>query len=155
MIFKLTLGDWECDGYYANKDYFFESNYSAGRITEAYKASCRKYGVQFNSAKHDYTGLGRENLDRRRLVWASYDEPSMSREVYRLFVELGLIQDDELWLDKNGLYHAGEDNVLKIIMGFIALSMPDDFSYKLVNIPSVNALIYDKIGESVQRLYGI
>lgn len=23
MIFKLTLGDWECDGYYANKDYFF------------------------------------------------------------------------------------------------------------------------------------
>lgn len=49
----------------------------------------------------------------------------------------------------------GEDNVLKIIMGFIALSMPDDFGYKLVNIPSVNALIYDKIGESVQRLYGI
>lgn len=40
-------------------------------------------------------------------------------------------------------------------MGFIALSMPDDFDYKLVNIPSVNALIYDKIGESVQRLYGI
>lgn len=73
MIFKLTLGDWECDGYYANKDYFFESNYSAERITEAYKASCRKYGVQFNSAKHDYTGLGRENLDRRRLVWASYE----------------------------------------------------------------------------------
>lgn len=92
MIFKLTLGDWECDGYYANKDYFFESNYSAERITEAYKASCRKYGVQFNSAKHDYTGLGRENLDRRRLVWASYDEPSMSREVYRLFVELGLFR---------------------------------------------------------------
>ncbi len=121
---------------------FFESNYSAERITEAYKASCRKYGVQFNSAKHDYTGLGRENLDRRRLVWASYDEPSMSREVYRLFVELGLIQDDELWLDKNGLYHAGEDNVLKIIMGFIALSMSDDFSCKLVNIPSVNALIH-------------
>lgn len=134
---------------------FFESNYSAERITEAYKASYRKYGVQFNSAKRDYTGLGRENLDRRRLVWASYDEPSMSREVYRLFVELGLIQDDELWLDKNGLYYAGEDNVLEIIMGFIALSMPDDFSYKLVNIPSVNALIYDKIGESVQRLYGI
>lgn len=142
MIFKLTLGDWECDGYYANKDYFFESNYSAERITEAYKASCRKYGVQFNSAKHDYTGLGRENLDRRRLVWASYDEPSMSREVYRLFVELGLIQDDELWLDKNGLYHAGEDNVLKIIMGFIAPSMPDDFSYKLLEIPRVNALIH-------------
>lgn len=64
MIFKLTLGDWECNGYYANKDYFFESNYSAERITEAYKASCRKYGVQFNSAKHDYTGLGRENHDR-------------------------------------------------------------------------------------------
>lgn len=73
MIFKLTLGDWECNGYYANKDYFFESNYSAERITEAYKASCRKYGVQFNSAKHDYTGLGRENLDRRSLVWASFD----------------------------------------------------------------------------------
>ena len=36
----------------------------------------------------------------------------------------------------------GEDNVLKIIMGFIALSMSDDFSCKLVNIPSVNALIH-------------
>lgn len=40
----------------------------------------------------------------------------------------------------------GEDNVLKIIMGFIALSMPDDFSYKLLEIPSVNALIHANIG---------
>jgi hypothetical protein len=67
MIFKLTLGDWECDGYYANKDYFFESNYSAERITEAYKASCRKmaekYGVEL------YEGMCVEAFVRGYVDW--------------------------------------------------------------------------------------
>lgn len=48
MIYKLVLGDWSEDGHGISKDVLIGCNCSnVNDIRNAYKASCRKLGVQF------------------------------------------------------------------------------------------------------------
>lgn len=56
MIYRLVLGDWSKDGHGYSKDVLIECNCNdVVDIQNAYKASCKKLGVQFNDDK-DYTG---------------------------------------------------------------------------------------------------
>lgn len=139
MLFTLSLGDWMQDGNCVHEDYLFDCNYPVEQIAEAYKASCRKYGVQFNSADNDYIDPASDNRSEReswRHIWGRYDS-NLDPTAYVVLEQAGVLDGDNVVkaVDGSGFY---VDDEAGLVMRFIALSMPKDFSYKLVEVPSLN-----------------
>lgn len=155
MIYKLALGDWSEDGHGISKDVLIGCNCSnVNDIRNAYKASCRKLGVQFNNGE-DYTG---KNLadDDPHLIWTKYQENDMSAVAYDILDKAGCFDEVYIEKDDNGRYYVeSPEECACIIMSFIALSMLDDFRYSIVKerYPYING--HWNKGLDIQIGYGL
>lgn len=140
MIYKLVLGDWSEDGHGISKNILVDCNCeSVTDIQNAYKESCKKLGVQFNHTE-DYTGKHLQYGDPH-LIWTEYEEDDMSAVAYDILNKAGCF--DGIYVektDKGRYYIEDREECACLIMNFIALSMPDGFTYKIVkeNYPCIN-----------------
>lgn len=144
MVYKLVLGDWSDDGHGKYKDFLFDCNYDVSKIRQAYKDSCKKLGITFNH-NEDYTGLNL-SYGNKRQIWTEYEEPQLSPFAFNILKENGcfknIFENEEIKdvYFENEEYNEEYDNLLYLdlkdaallIMNFIALSMPNDFTYTLV-----------------------
>ena len=138
MIYKLELGDQYNEGHRMSEVFLFDCNYDVHKIRQAYKDSCKKLGVAFNY-NEDYTGLGLGYGDDRR-IWTTYEEASMGRTAFEILDNAGCLKDIE-WHQVGCDYYINEiQDCAKLIMNFIALSMPEDFRYKSVKEPQIESI---------------
>ena len=138
MIYKLELGDWSEDGHKISEAFLFDCNYDIHMIRQAYKDSCKKLGVTFNY-NEDYTGLGL-GYGSERQVWTEYEESSISETAFEILNNFNCFDEVE-WFEEDGAYYVnGSKDSAKLIMNFIALSMPEDFRYKLTREPRVESI---------------
>lgn len=157
MLFKIEMGDWSEDGYGVHKAVTYETNYNVAAIAEGYRKSCRKYGIQFHDADKDFTGLGLEIWDKRAL-WSNPDyfsAPGFDEKTRDLLVGTGVI-DAQAVYEKTNRQGEKEYDVdydyresADAIMRFIALSMPDDFTYEIQepkDIPCLNDELHVDFG---------
>lgn len=153
MLYKLVLGDWSCDGHEKSIDVLFECNYDVHKIRQAYKDSCKKLGITFNHNK-DYTGLNLENGDVR-MIWTEYDDNLISNAAFNILNGLNCFDGIDYVKCDGGyvIYDFGE--CAKLIMNFIALSMPEDFIYQLFDLDTetINGYWNDELNE--QFGYGL
>lgn len=138
---KLTLGDWSGDGHARHEDFFLLSNYDIHRIHSAYKESCKRTGIIFHSAAgaRYYNLLPGIDLAEEpwREVWGEYNENWICPEAERILLNDGIIRKEEI--PETGLYST--EQAFEIIMRFIALSMPEDFTFEQIvfEAASINA----------------
>lgn len=130
MIYKLALGDWSEDGHGISEDFLFECNYDVHKIRQAYKDSCRKLGVTFNY-NEDYTELGLKYGSERQ-VWTEYRDDGITRTAFEILNEAGCFDEIDYYEDRDKYYLEYHKDCAKLIMNFIALSLPEDFAYKLI-----------------------
>lgn len=167
MVYKLVLGDWSEDGHGKSKDFLFDCNYDVSKIRQAYKDSCKKLGISFNH-NEDYTGLNL-GYGNERQIWTEYEESSISPVAYCILKEngcfKGIVDDETLEKIDPESEDFGEDleNLLDLdlkesallIMNFIAVSMPEDFTYTIIEqeIEPING--YWNKNLNVQFGYGL
>lgn len=131
MVYKLVLGDWSKDGHGKCKEVLFDCNYDIHKIRQAYKDSCKKLGIMFSDK--DYAGLD-IHYSSKRMVWVNYDDGGINDFAFNILNEAGCFRDVDYWGDEEDGYFIDKmDDCARLIMNFIALSMPKDFSYKVVN----------------------
>lgn len=138
MIYKLELGDWSGDGHKISESFLFDCNYDIHKIRQAYKDSCKKLGITFNY-NEDYTGLGL-GYGSERQVWTEYREPSISETAFDILNEAGCLDGIDSYKEDDAYYIEDTQDCAKLIMKFIALSMPEDFRYKLTQNPKVESI---------------
>jgi hypothetical protein len=138
MIYKLELGDWSEDGHKISESFLFDCNYDIHKIRQAYKDSCKKLGVAFNY-NEDYTGLGL-GYRSERLIWTEYQESEMSETAFEILNNSGCFKEVDFYKEDGVYYIEERKDCAKLIMNFIALSMPKDFRYKLVQEPKVESI---------------
>lgn len=154
MIFNLVLGDWYQDGNCVSYDNTYDINYPVERLAEAYKTSCRKYGIQFNhpTPENDYIGYAAEygkGLEDWRYVWCRYGDDVIDATVYVILEQVGILTEDDV-SRHNGDYYV--EDAAGLVMRFIALSMPADFTYKPAVVPSLNAALHADIGYGLSAI---
>ena len=156
MIYKLVLGDWSEDGHGISKNILVDCNCNdVTDIQNAYKASCKKLGVQFNDEADNYTGKNLQYNDPH-LIWTNYQEDEMSAIAYNILDKAGCFDGVCVEKTDEGRYYIEErEECARLIMNFIALSMPDDFAYQIVKecYPYINGH-WDK-NLNVQFGYGL
>lgn len=133
MLYRITLGDWRGKGHGIREERLFECNRSVAEIAAAYEISCEKYGIRFDDS-------GRPGLP----VWHRYGESGLDREAYDILTRAGILGDDEAFKGSDGFYHVRDEAGL--VMRFIALSMPADFTYRPEVVPSLNNSIKANVG---------
>lgn len=136
MKCKLVLGDWSGDGHRLCTEIIFDCNYPIKDIQDAYKSSCKKFFVQFNSGE-DYTGLGSQHNDSH-MIWTQDGE--ISESIYKILEREGCFKNVNIKKYADGYCGDTYEDCAVIIMNFIALSMPKDFIYTLVedSFPYIN-----------------
>lgn len=159
MIYRLVLGDWSEDGHGILKEVLIECNCNdVTDIQNAYKASCKKFGVQFNDDK-DYTGKNLPYGDPH-FIWTEYGDSNMSVVAYDILNNAGCFDGIDIEENDDGRYYidsieSGLEEHAKVIMNFISLSMPDDFTYQIIkkNYPCINGYWNENL--NVQFGYGL
>lgn len=145
MIYKLALGDWSEDGHGISKDILVDCNCNnVVDIQNAYKESCKKLGIQFDDDK-DYSEKGYK-YHVPHLIWTDYQDNDMSAIAYDILNKAGCFDGIDIEEDDDGRYHIESikgcvlEEHAKVIMNFIALSMPENFSYQIVkeDYPYIN-----------------
>lgn len=125
---KIPIGDWSDDGHGKCEVFEIESNYPVKDLQEAYKASCKLTGLQFNH-NQNYTGLPEHNQYRtERHICTEYEDGSLSEFAIEVLQEHGINLDEILtdgeYLDPNSF--------ARLILEFINLSMPKDWIWKFI-----------------------
>ncbi len=138
MVYKLVLGDWSEDGHSMSKDILFDCNYDVHAIRQAYKDSCKKLGIIFN-CNRDYTGLNLGYKSERRL-WTEYEESGISKATLGILNNANCLDGIEYYEEDGSYYIDDYKDCAKLIMNFIAVSMPQDFTYKLVQEPKIEPI---------------
>lgn len=159
MIYRLVLGDWSEDGHGILKEVLIECNCNdVTDIQNAYKASCKKLGVQFNDDK-DYTGKNLPYGDPH-FIWTEYGDSNMSVVAYDILNNAGCFDGIDIEENDDGRYYIDSiesrlEEHAKVIMNFISLSMPDDFTYQIIkkNYPCINGYWNENL--NVQFGYGL
>lgn len=153
MVYKLTLGDWSKDGHGISKDFLFECNYDVHRIRQAYKDSCKKLGIAFNHGS-DYAGLGC-SYGSAKQIWTEYEDSIIRSTVFETLKKAHCLEGINYYPDdfRDG-YHIGKhEDCAKLIMNFIAVSMPNDFIYQLIEPEPINGYWNDELNH--QFGYGL
>lgn len=144
MLCKLVLGDMFSDGHSITKDILIDSNYDSETLWEAYKKSCKKLGIQFNSPYNDFTELGLDEDHDNRALFLEYGDNSIPKEYFDILDKAGCLEgidgeeDDYEIEDDNSYAFYDEKVVARLIMNFISLSMPEDFKYEFVDCSIIN-----------------
>lgn len=154
----LTIGDWSNDGHNMSDKIYYHVNYPVEDIRQAYKDSCRKTGVQFNH-NANYTGVGSPNCYDQILT--EYSNNSIRPHENKILREHNVITDT--WLSERKLEETEDHyicmtepkDVADLIMRFISISMPKDFTYTetTVNATPINGWWNDQL--NCQFGYGI
>lgn len=135
MLYKLVLGDWSEDGHGESKDFCFECNHDVSEIRQAYKDSCKKLGITFNHNKN-YTGR-KLSYRSKRMIWTEYEENDMSKTAFDALYSAGCFNgipyEEWNYYDETRYYIGDLRDCAMLIMNFIALSMPEDFTYNPVD----------------------
>lgn len=145
MKIKITIGDWSQDGHNQYDESVFESNKTVEEIQDAYKASCKLTGIQFNH-NEDYTGL---KLGYRSpfLICTEYEDSKISAEALEILKKhnVTVFIDDDNGDDEDPEYYLDQDSFLQLLIDFIKISLPDwtleEAAFKkseLRTIPAVN-----------------
>lgn len=114
--FQFHLGDWSKDGHNQFETFVFESNYPVKALQDAYKASCRGLGVQFNH-NANYSGLDAHNGYGSPLhIWTEYQKGSMSKEAEEILQKAGLNLDR--------LHYGGLENYVALVLEFVKINLP-------------------------------
>lgn len=155
MIYKLILGDWSEDGHGISRNILVDCNCeSVTDIQNAYKASCKKLGIQFNHNK-DYTGKNLPYGDPH-LIWTEYGENDMSGIAHDILEKAGCLNGIDVEENDRGRYYIETlEECATVMMNFISLSMPEGFTYKIIqeNYPCING--YWDRNLNVQFGYGL
>lgn len=156
MLFNLVLGDWRQDGNCVRYNNIYDVNYPVERLAEAYRTSCRKYGIQFNAPTpgNDYIGYAAEYGKGRedwRYIWCRYGEDVINSTAYIVLEQAGVLTEDNVRGKYDGAGYYIEDEA-GLVMRFIALSMPADFTYRPSNVPSLNAALHADIGHGLSAI---
>lgn len=139
MIYKLELGDWAEDGHGKTRDILFDCNYNVSKIRQAYKDSCKKLGVAFDHCV-GYTAIKDNDNTDSRLIWTEYEDYGITKTAFEILETHGCFNGVPYYKD-NGVYYIDDyKDCAKLIMNFIALSMPEDFRYKLVKEPQIESI---------------
>lgn len=149
MLYKLVLGDWSGDGHEQSIDVLFECNYDVHKIRQAYKDSCKKSCITFNH-NENYTGLNFKK-DDNRMVWTECYE--ISSTAFNILNRLNCFDGIDYKECNHEYVIDSLCDCAKLIMNFIALSMPDDFTYEKVRIEPINGYWNDELNEQFD--YGL
>ena len=128
-LVKLVLGDPSGDGHGVSKDMKYTSNYDAGTIWTAYMASCKQTGVQFNH-NENYTGL--PDLEDWQQIFTEYQDCYLSEKAAEVLKQHGIDPGSYGEEDDDHEYYFEDDEAAGLIMAFIGLNMPKDWTYSLV-----------------------
>lgn len=146
----LVLGDWSDDGHGKYDKVLLLSNKSVEEIQNAYKASCKLTGLQFN-INEDYTGrnLGYQEAGKYQIA-CEYEGSTPSEEAVEILKSFNVPMDvfeeyDEEDDEKDYCLH--QDSFVKLWVWFVKLSLPDDTvleqSKDVDQIPNINGF-WDK-----------
>ncbi|ALA47891.1 hypothetical protein ABE137_12035 [Brevibacillus laterosporus] len=129
-IIKIPIGDWSNDGHGQYKVFTIKSNYPVLSLQEAYKASCKLTGLQFNHGDN-YAELPNNRISKnKRHICTEYGESTISDVAREIFAEFGC--PSEVLVEEG--YFEGTKDFTKTLLWFISLSMPDDFTYKFEEV---------------------
>lgn len=128
--FTVPIGDWSDDGHGKCDEYIVQCSHSASECRKAYIDSCRLTGYQFH---HNHPGIPQV---RGVPLCADYEDNVISWDAVERFREHGLdilsLLEDE-WEEEDDV-SVGTDELLRIIMAFIGLSLKD-FSWEEIKSP--------------------
>ncbi|MGG4105263.1 hypothetical protein AAXB25_15200 [Paenibacillus lautus] len=149
---KIPIGDWSDDGHGKYKVFEIESNYPAFDLQEAYKASCKLVGVQFNH-NENYMGIPIDSYwDNPRLICTEYEDSSLSEFARDALIEHGLDLDEIMEGGEGALW---DETFTNLLLAFIGLSMPKDWEWNAIKDRSsyLNGFWNDNL--NVQFGYGL
>ena len=166
MVFKLVLGDWSNDGHGICREILFDCNYDLKTIQEGYRKSSKNLNIAFDTnAKYTEPKL-KYGSDRH--VWTDYQDSGISTEAFEVLRANNCFKNvcteselDEIIKeniddgnDEKYYFDFDSEKCAIVIMNFIAVSMPDDFTYTIVeeDIPAINGYWGDL---NVQFGYGL
>lgn len=130
----LAMGDWSMDGHYIREHFYYNTNYPVRDMQEAYKRSCKRFGIAFHYGlgEADYTGK-ELTCTSGRLIWVEDESNYIREEAYIVLKENGCLEGIDLRvMESFGDKYYFVDDISKcadIIMRFIGLSMPEDFTF--------------------------
>ena len=140
--FYVNIGDWSDDGHRESDRFLFESNYPVAQLQEAYKASCKKTGLELHT------------------VCERYGEFTIEAKAFDTLIKHGCpmvyIKDcAEEYYDEMEA-NPRPKGFAQIIMWFVGLSMPEDFTCesKTDEIPNFNGFWGDLNESFGYGLYG-
>lgn len=118
--FKISIGDWSQDGHNQYVELVYNSNYPVIDMQNAYKASCKKLGIQFNH-NENYMGIkDGDHYGTKRHVCTEYQECEVSRFAVDVLKGAGIAIKKDM----------EAEDFAELILDFIKLSMPEDFEFK-------------------------
>ena len=153
MIYKLTLGDWSEDGHRIHEDFYFDCNYDVHKIRQAYKDTCKKLGVVFDVDDCIYMDLEKISIFDDRAIWTNYEENDISTDVFNILKNAGVLKgvNYEIRLNKSSgkerYFIESVNDCATVVMNFIAISMPDDFTYTLIDPEPINGYWNDELND--------
>lgn len=134
--YKLSIGDWSCDGHNECEEFIFECNKALEEIQNAYRESCRKTGFQFHadncSRREEHFG-GKALFCEYGEYWINQMELAELVEVFPGAVEfLCDLEEERVIMDC-------PENLAYMIMDFIKLSLPDlEYKKEVMDVPPIN-----------------
>ena len=161
----LVLGDWSDDGHGKYDKVLLESNLGVRDIQNAYKASCKLTGVEFNH-NDDYTDLNRNHRDREDYqICVEYENNTLSDTAFTVLSKFGLTKkmlaewdtDDMNDGEDDEEYAFSQDSYIKLWIWFVKLSLPKNTVLRELSekdsIPVING--YWNKNLNVQFGYGL
>lgn len=143
---KLSIGDASGDGHRQSRDVVYLVNKTVKEVQDAYKASCKLTGYQFN---HNENYTGRRKLTRFSKICTDYEDSSMDQEIYEVFTEDYGMPDTFTTLNSN--YRAVTD-FEGLWWWFVSLSLPE-VEYTVVEEEKIAVINTGKL--NVQFGYGL
>ena len=134
MRYDLVLGDATEDYHGICHTVTFDCNYGVEKMRQAYMDSCEKLGICFDGNNgHEHPWGKRKNEKEKEKIWVDYGDNYISEKASKILDVSGCFENVG-YEDSDGERVIWEDEDRAIlIMNFIALSMPEDFTYEVAN----------------------
>ena len=87
-----------------------------------------------------YTAINDNDNQSSRLIWTEYEDYGITKTTFEVLDTSGCFSGIPYYKDSGVYYVEDLKDCAKLIMNFIALSMPEDFRYKLVKEPQIESI---------------
>lgn len=147
--FYIVLGDWSNDGHGKSKKILIESNFTHDKLQNAYLKSCKKTDIAFHS-----------NNQAKITVCTEYEQSKLTIDIFEVLtkfncpfndLELDGIGDTLITENNCEDCYFNETSYLNLLMWFISLSMPSNFTWQKIddNIPNFNGYWDEKLNITI------